>query len=88
MVVRQKWHTSRRDIEVGDVVTAEDANTVRGQWRIGVVTDVIPSSDSKVRRVKVKHVNTSKTGFTIVERAVHRLIVLVPVKEDGDSEPE
>ena len=37
LIVRQKWHTARHNILVGDVVLILDANQVRGNWKLGIV---------------------------------------------------
>ena len=68
-----------------------DENPIRGKWKKGIVRKVFPSSDSRVRRVIVAYKNfPSKeqvdqykgAPYTIVERAVQRLIVLVPATQD------
>ena len=38
LIVRQKWHTARRNVLVGDVVLIQDANQVRGNWKLGIVS--------------------------------------------------
>ena len=48
---------------------------------MGLVTEIIPSKDERVRRVKIFY-RTQETGSKQeVERAVQRLIVIVPVEE-------
>ncbi len=89
MIITQKWHVDRRNVQVGDVVLIQDSNAVRG--KMGVVTAVHPSDDNKVRRVTVSYKNYrrdepvedySGARFTSIERAVHRLIVLVAVDDE------
>lgn len=86
LIVRSKWHVERRNVKKGDVVLVQDSNALRGEWKLGIVTDVHPSHDDKVRRVTVsyKHQRQGEAAarYTSIERAVHRLIVLVPVNED------
>ena len=69
------------------MVLIGEENPIRGKWKKGIVKKVFPSSDGRVRRVIVAYknfpsneqVNEYKgTPYTEVERAVHRLIVLVP----------
>ena len=69
----------------------QDSNAIRGQWKLGLVSAVHPGSDGRVRRVDVSYKNNSVdepatrysgTKYTTVERAVHRLIVLVPVEDN------
>lgn len=92
IIIRQKWHVDKRNVKMGDVVLIQDSNLVRGEWRMGIVTTVHPSNDNKVRRVTISYKNNSKsepigeysgTKYTSIERAVHRLIVLVAVEEDN-----
>ena len=83
LIVRQKWHTERRNVEVGDIVMIQDKNSLRGQWRIGVVDKIKPSSDNIIRNCIVKYKkacpNRSFTKtFTKVDRPVQRLSLLVP----------
>lgn len=34
LIVRQKWHTSRRNLERGDLVLVQDTNIIRGKWKL------------------------------------------------------
>ena len=78
LVVSPKWHTERRNLHKGDVVLIEDANAIRGIWKMGIITEAIMSQDGKVRRAKVAYKNN---GELVVERPVQKLIVLVPVDQ-------
>ena len=83
LVIEPKWHTERRNITPGDVVLIQDSNTVRGEWRLGIVTKTLQSKDKRVRNVEIRY----KNGQTDVKvtRPVQRLIVLVPQEEDKES---
>ena len=94
LVIQPKWHTERRNLEKGDVVLIGDENAIRGKWRKGIITKPIPSEDGRVRRVVVAYknfptkeqVNQYKgSQYTEVERAVHRLIVLVPASHADEQ---
>ena len=78
LVIEPKWHVERRNLSAGDVVMIQDSNVVRGEWRIGIVVNILNSKDGRVRNVEVKY----KSGTTEikVKRAVQRLIVLVPAE--------
>ena len=80
LVVERKWHTEHRALQVGDVVLVQDANLVRGQWKMALVEDAILSKDNKVRRVIVSY-NTEEGTRKRAERAVQKLILLVPTNK-------
>ena len=77
MVIEPKWHTERRNLRAGDIVLIQDANPVRGHWKMGRIENAIDSADKRVRRVLVSYANEEGTRIT-VERPVQRLIVIVP----------
>ena len=95
LVVRSKWKHEVRNVQVGDIVLMKDqAKLVPGDYRRGVVTQVFPDSDGKVRTVLVqyyKHDVRRPTaqykgeGQVQVRLAVQRLIILLPVEEREES---
>ena len=59
-------------------------------WKFGKVSKVYPGDDARVRKVDVEYKNHRPgeavdkyegRGYVTVQRAVHRLIVLVPVDD-------
>jgi hypothetical protein len=80
LVVEPKWHTERRNLEIGYVVLVQDSNEVRGEWKMGIVSKVLTSKDTRVRNVEVMY----KRGATEIRitRPVQRLIVLVTKEEE------
>ena len=87
MIVRQKWHTNRRNVRVGDVVLVQDTNAVRGTWKLAQVIKADPGGDGVVRdvdlRYKIVKEDKGYDGVTdkVMSRSVHRLIVLLPKEE-------
>ena len=79
LVPSPKWHVYQRNVEEGDVVLVQDSNQVRGEWRRGIVRVANPSRDGKVRRVTIECSNGSTK--VVLERAVQRLVVLVPANK-------
>ena len=79
LVVWPKWHTEKRNLQVGDVVLIQDSDAFRGKWKKAVVDEATPSDDGKVRHVRVRYRN-GDTNIT-VDRPVQRLILLVPVDD-------
>ena len=88
LLVRQKWHTARRNLQCGDVCMLYDKGNLRGEWRLVVVTQTFPDENDVVRNVEVKSFpkqdgspvyHPSNPSF--LKRHVSSLVVLVP-KED------
>jgi hypothetical protein len=97
LVIRRKWNTSNRNLCPGDVVIIADRNTLRGDYRLGIVQEVFPSQDGKVRRVNVMYKNfqigekvqkyKGHNEAVIVSRSAQRLsLFIVPVDMDQDQE--
>ena len=88
LLVQRKWHKNSRNLMPGDVVLVLDNNTLRSEYRLGLVHQVFPGADGKVRKVSVAYKNYkvgektceySGAKNTIVTRSVQRLALLVPV---------
>lgn len=95
LLIRQKWHVEKRNVKVGDVVLIQDSNAVRGQWKMGRVTQAFPGDDERVRKVEVQYKcfppdDKSKeykgNSYTTIQRPVQRLVVILPVEESGTVE--
>ena len=82
LVIEPKWHTERRNVKINDVVMIQDSNVVRGEWKLGIIVDILKSKDGRVRNVEVRYKNG--TTDVKVRRAVQQFIVIVP----ADSEEE
>ena len=91
LILRQKWHTSHRNLKIGDVVMIQDSNLVRGNWKLEKVSNVYPGADGKVRRVDVQYKNLTANepmkqyqgkGYVTVQRPVQRLVLLIPIDEN------
>ncbi|KAK4324215.1 hypothetical protein Pmani_005217 [Petrolisthes manimaculis] len=87
LIVRQKWHVSKRNVKVGDIVLLQESNAVIGKWKLAQVVLVIPGHDDKVRNVtlryKIQKPDKKYNGEPdmLVNRSVHRLVVLLPIEE-------
>ena len=53
LLLRQKWHTERRNLMENDICILKDSNVFRGEWRLCKVSKVFPDSSGKVRNVRV-----------------------------------
>lgn len=87
MLIRQKWHTVRRNVQVDDVVLVQDSNIVRGAWKLAQVIKADPGRDGVVREVDLRYkIIKDGRGYDgeidkVMSRSVHRLVVLIPVEE-------
>ena len=57
LIIQQKWHTTKRNLKKGDIVLIQDSNQIRGQWKLGKVSQVFPGEDGIVRKVHVAYKN-------------------------------
>ena len=87
LIIRPKWHSSTRNLKVGDIVMVQDSNIARGQWKLAQVCEANPGKDGKVRDVQIRYkaleANNTYHGCddTRIRRSVHRLVVFLPVEE-------
>ena len=98
LLIRQKWHSDRRNVAIDDICVLKDSNAYRGEWRLCRVTNVFPDGNGKVRNVEVMvkprqsgvgpYIPTKPIKLT---RHVCNLIVIVPANEKenriGDDLP-
>ncbi|KAJ8039805.1 hypothetical protein HOLleu_13921 [Holothuria leucospilota] len=80
LIVRKKWHTGKRNLQIGDYVLVQDNGARRGQWRTGRVSKVYPDDDGLVRKVELKTCSESGT-MSYIRRAIQGLVLLIPVEE-------
>ena len=87
LLLRQKWHHTRRNLQVNDVCLLKDSNAVRGNWRLARVNNVFPDSKGVVRNVEVAvSSNLDGTKYKpsachLMKRHVFNLIFLVPADD-------
>ena len=46
LLIQQKWHHTKRNTDVGDIVVIQDNSTHRGKWKLGKVTKVTLGIDN------------------------------------------
>lgn len=51
---RPKWNATKKNFTTGDIVLVVEPNASRGNWPLGIITEVFPGSDGNIRVVKVK----------------------------------
>lgn len=82
--LRQRWHTPRRNVQVGDIVIVKEEEIPRNEWRLARVIEVFKSDDGLVQKVIIQ-IGDRKLGKrgerltkpSIIERPVQKLVVLV-----------
>nr|XP_039261646.1 uncharacterized protein LOC120337819 [Styela clava] len=89
---RQKWTNKQRNFKTGDVVLISDESSPRNLWKLGRVSETTAGSDGLVRRVKLNVANRNLNSAgkrvstpTVLERPIHKLVLLVPYDKDKDS---
>ena len=94
LLIRQKWHNEKRNLQVGDVCLLKDANAFRGEWRYAKVSATFPDRRGCVRNVEVIVVPAQDGSIKYkpvkpnhLKRHVSNLIVIVPI-EDQNKEQE
>ena len=67
-----KWHSTTRNLEVGDVVLLKENSLIPTKWPLGKIVDVNPAKDGIVRVVTVK------TATGTYKRPTVKVAVLLP----------
>lgn len=84
IAVRQRWHTPKRNLLIGDIVIVKDNDLPRHKWLLGRIVGTTIDSDGLVRRVRV-HLgdkNLGKKGErlgkpSVIEHPVQKLVLLL-----------
>lgn len=84
IALRQKWHKSKRNLMVGDLVLISDSETPRMEWPMAKVIDAPKDDDGLVRHVKLtigtKNLNSEGKRLgkvSILERPVQKLVLIL-----------
>lgn len=54
LLPRRKWQGEQKPLQVGDLVLVVDPNSPRNSWPKGLITEVFPGKDGRIRLVEVK----------------------------------
>ena len=86
LLIRQKWHTKYRNLQVGDIVMVQqESGKIKGKWRMGRIVKAEPSNrDGVVRQVDIQYKNPDSKSFIKITRAVQRVMVVSPVEHDEE----
>ena len=92
-VIRQRWHKTQGNLQVGDLVLVHDANKIRNKYQLAKVTEVKVSSDGLVRsctvgfrqtRSPTKH-KKYRSVWQTLQRSIQRLTLLLPIEEQTED---
>lgn len=74
--LRPKWLKRQRNLEAGDLVLVVDGDAPRGSWPTALIERTHPSKDGVVRKATVRIVRPSGSDVSILERPVHKLVLV------------
>ncbi|XP_042857471.1 uncharacterized protein LOC122243811 [Penaeus japonicus] len=81
---RNKWTRVNQNLKENDIVIVKEPNLPRNSWKLGRVSEVIPSKDGLVRKVKLTMADSTldMSGKRIksvvnLERPIHNLVLLL-----------
>lgn len=84
IMIRQKWHMPKRNLQVGDIVMDVEQTQPRSAWRLGRVSETVMDKDGLVRRAKIILADKTRdkkgrrsSKVCEVERPVHKLVLLL-----------
>ncbi|XP_067946287.1 uncharacterized protein [Watersipora subatra] len=74
---RSKWQGTKRNLRVGDIVLLKDESVCRSDWSMAKIVELLPGKDGLVRKAKVQVSKSSSQGGIIVERPIHKMVLLL-----------
>ena len=90
---RGKWQNPRRNLQIGDIVIDKDDDLPRNQCPLAKVTKIYLSDDGLVRKVEIQKGTRNvdkqgrrKNGLSTYDRPIHKLIVLVEMAEERETQ--
>ena len=87
LIIRQKWHTSSRNLCKGDIVIVQETSSIRGTWKLAEVLQADPGKDGNVRDVTIRYKPTyldkgySGAKDITINRPVHKLVLILPIEQ-------
>jgi len=73
-----KWTENKENITIGDLALIMDPAPIKGEWRMGLVTNIFPGKDGKIRNLELR--SNEKT----IKRSIFNLI---PVPKWDPKDP-
>lgn len=99
LIPSYRWQYKFRQARVGDVVLMNNSSDLKGQYKLGIIDQILPSlEDQIVRKVVVKYKNAEhntdlkNTKYKFSERPIQNLVTIFPINfdekdlEEGDKQ--
>ena len=92
-VIRQRWHQTKRNLQLGDFVLVHDSSKLLGKYKLAKVTAVKVSHDGLVRSCTVGFRQTRsptkrkehRLVWQSLEQSVQCLTLLLPIEEQAEE---
>ena len=82
LIERPKWHTSDKQINIGDVVLfLKSEREYDLQYQYGIVNSINRGKDGYVRKVDVEYQNHNETMKRVTQRGVRDLVIVYHIHE-------
>ena len=82
-----KWFKTDKDIVKGDVVLfIKHDGIIKSSYQYGIIEEVIPSRDEKIRKIKIKFKNHNEKLFRYSIRSVRDVVIIHKIDELSLSE--
>ncbi|XP_039516658.1 uncharacterized protein LOC120470972 [Pimephales promelas] len=72
---RRKWQADQPNLAIGDVVLLKDSQVKRNEWPTGLIVNIYPGRDKRVRKVDVRIVKEGTPK--VYSRPVSEIVLLV-----------
>jgi hypothetical protein len=80
-----KWKREKRDLKVGDIVLRKDETAAGQTYKYAKVVKVHASTDDRVRAADIEYKLPGESVFRITTRPIHKLVLVIPVEEQGPA---
>ena len=88
IIKRSKWHDTKPNLKVGDLVWVGDVGAIRGDYKIGLVEALHPDSRGCVRNVTIRMASAasvaSKAASMRIPKTAADLERIKSTKDDGE----
>lgn len=77
-----KWFDGDKNLQVGDIVLFTKTDTaISSTYQYGIITEVEPTKDGIVRKVRVRYTNANESSSRETFRSVRNLVLIISIDE-------